>query len=520
MPRLFRQTYTKPIPPGAQPCTLKGKPAVRFTGDDGKPVTALLSARGDRVRLKSAKWYGEYTDAEGITRRVPLSADKTAAGQMLAALVRRAELGRAGLADPFEEHRKRPLTAHLEDYRRFLEAKGNTAKHARQTCRRAAALLTGCKAVFQADLSPSAVLDWLAAERAAGRLTIQTSNYYLRDLKSFCRWLVKDRRAADNPLAHLSGQNAAVERHRERRPLEPGDFAAFLEAARQGQPIRRLSGFDRAMLYTVAAFTGLRASELVSLTPASFALDAEPPTVTVEAAYSKRRRRDSILLRPDLAALVRDWLAGRPADRQLWPGLWWKHAAKMVRADLEAASIPYRDAAGRVFDFHALRHQFISNLAAGGVHPKVAQALARHSTIGLTMDRYTHLGLHDEAAALDKLPKLPEAPTAAASGAALAATGTEGAADFSASGKLLPGRSSLPSSLPAAYRTGEVSCPSVRAAEATAGRPDARAGSPQVLKLQGPEKGCEDLRAAEGEEAPPGFEPGMADLQSAALPLG
>src|SRR5262249_37373300 len=63
-------------------------------------------------------------------------------------------------------------------------------------------------------------------------------------------------------------------------------------------------------------------------------------------------------------------------------------------------------------------------LSAAGVHPKVAQALARHSTLTLTLDRYTHLGLHDEAAALDRLPELPAAdrrPEAAS----LKATGTE-----------------------------------------------------------------------------------------------
>ncbi len=41
---------------------------------------------------------------------------------------------------------------------------------------------------------------------------------------------------------------------------------------------------------------------------------------------------------------------------------------------------------------HALRHTFISNLARAGIHPKTAQALARHSTITLTLDRYSHVG--------------------------------------------------------------------------------------------------------------------------------
>lgn len=542
MARLFRQPYTKPIPPDAQRVTVKGKPHARFA-EDGKTVTAPLTKNGDRIRLLSAKWYGEYTDGDGITRRVPLANDKTAAGQMLADLVRKAELGKAGIVDPFEAHRKRPLLCsrcrgrgetdageacdcpgrpHLSEYRRFLEAEGNTPKHARQTCRRAAAILHGCKAVFLADVSPSAVIDWLATEREAGRLTIQTTNYYLRDLKSFCRWMVKDRRAADNPLSHLSGQNAAVEAHRERRHLEPDDFAAVIEAARHGKTVRRLCGPDRAMLYTLAAFTGLRESELVSLTPESFRLDADPPAVVVEAAYSKRRREDTILLRADLAALVRDWLADRPAGGKLWPGAWWMHAAEMLGKDLAAARsawlaeakgeerrrreatdrFAYADREGRIFDFHALRHQFISNLAAAGVHPKVAQALARHSTITLTMDRYTHLGLRDEAAALDKLPRLPSTGPRSESHT-LQATGTGDSATTQGG------------SLPPAYRRREVRSDSVRADERGTSVEDDAGRAPQVLKLQGVDSGCGRVRVGEREKAPPGFEPGVADLQSA-----
>ena len=85
---------------------------------------------------------------------------------------------------------------------------------------------------------------------------------------------------------------------------------------------------------------------------------------------------------------------------------WPQKPAKMFRCDLEDAGITYRDDAGRVADFHSLRHTFISNLARGGVHPKVAQTLARHSTITLTMDRYSHTTRGQLADALSKLPDL------------------------------------------------------------------------------------------------------------------
>jgi len=53
---------------------------------------------------------------------------------------------------------------------------------------------------------------------------------------------------------------------------------------------------------------------------------------------------------------------------------------------------------------------FISNLANGGVHPAVAQSLARHSTITLTMDTYTHIVGKSEVEALSKLPDLSQRP--------------------------------------------------------------------------------------------------------------
>ena len=78
---------------------------------------------------------------------------------------------------------------------------------------------------------------------------------------------------------------------------------------------------------------------------------------------------------------------------------------------------------GGVADFHALRHTFITNLARSGVHPKTAQALARHSTITLTMDRYSHSLLEDHAAAVGRLPDLAQASDQEAR-----ATGTDDAA--------------------------------------------------------------------------------------------
>ena len=171
--------------------------------------------------------------------------------------------------------------------------------------------------------------------------------------------------------------------------------------------------------------TGLRAGELRSLTRASFDLDAEPPTVTAAAAYSKRRRDDTLILRSELAEDVRAYLCGKAPATVAFKLPKPNMIIRMLKADLEAAGIPYRDDAGRVADFHSLRHTFITNLANGGVHPKTAQSLARHSDITLTMNRYSHSYRDQEIDALRTLPDLSNP-----SRQRLSATGTEdGAAD-------------------------------------------------------------------------------------------
>ena len=220
------------------------------------------------------------------------------------------------------------------------------------------------------------------------------------------------------------------------------EFTRLYDAAYNGRPYFDLSGKDRAILYLTAAYTGLRAGELASLTPDNFDFEADPPAVTVEASYSKHRRRDVLPLNHQLAGRLHGWItekAREPSDAKdrskavpgqenvstglLWPGTWCDNAAEMLRRDLKTAEIPYHDNAGRVFDFHALRHQFISNLAKSGAHPKVAQSLARHGTITLTMDRYTHLSLWDMDNAVQKLPDLPEQGSRPDQ---LQATGTDG----------------------------------------------------------------------------------------------
>jgi integrase len=440
---------------------------VRYVKDGKRVPKGTPGAKKERER--ASKYYGQGIPGLPPRKRVPLATNKVVAQQMLAELVRDGERGMVKL--PTAAEKRRSLADHLADYERFLLAKGDGAKHTRDTVYRVNVILNACEADDLADLQPSAVVEALAGLRqpagtrrvaaedlppeledftkgevvrllgchphsiarmlrrlgvdATGngksrrypRATVEalraqlrqgrgiaTSNHYLTAMKGFTRWLVRDGRAAADPLAFLSKLNPETDIRVQRRCLSPQDFAAVLAAARAGKALHGLSGPDRAVLYIVAARTGLRASELASLTPESFDLDGQE--WTVEAAYSKHRRKDRLDLHTELLALLPGFLKGRRRGEPLWPGNWSEEGAELIQHDLHAAGIPFVDEGGRVYDFHALRHQFISDLVAAGVHPKEAQVLARHSTITLTMDRYTHIRKADIRAALNRVPSL------------------------------------------------------------------------------------------------------------------
>ena len=149
--------------------------------------------------------------------------------------------------------------------------------------------------------------------------------------------------------------------------------------------------------------TGLRRQELASLTPRSFQLDATPPTIIVEAACSKHRRKDVLPLHPDLVVLLREWLVEFTIDEPLFPKLARRRTWLMVKKDLERVGIAYETAEG-IADFHAAgRHTHITELLRNGASLPEARELARHSDVKMTM-KYAHIGIEDQARALASLP--------------------------------------------------------------------------------------------------------------------
>jgi integrase len=372
-----------------------------------KTIVKIDPKTGRKIKRKSAKWWGKYKDVLGISRRVPLCTDKAASQVMLNDLVTKADREKVGMGDRFEDQHRTPLRVHLDDFEGHLRSKGVSAEQVKLVVGRCRKIVDGCGFTYIGDLAASRVQTYLAELRTAGA-SIQTSNHYLRAVKQFTRWLVRDRRTNDDRLAHMSGGNVKLDRRHDRRALTNDELGRLIDAAQTGPVVLGMTGPDRAMLYGVAVSTGLRASELASLTPESFDLDRQPPTVTVEAAYSKHRRQDVLPLRPNLVPALQVWLGENPAGCPVWPGKWAKAklAGLMLKRDLKAAGVAYVDEDGRYADFHSLRHTFITRLAMANVPVKVAQSLARHSDVNLTPSRYAHVGVFDQASAIASLPLL------------------------------------------------------------------------------------------------------------------
>jgi integrase len=280
-------------------------------------------------------------------------------------------------------------------------------------------------------------------ERLARGASVQTTNDYLSAVKSFCRWLVKDRRTGDNPLAHLEAGNARVDRRHDRRELEAEELRRLLTVTRASErSFRGLAGPDRYALYATACGTGFRASALGSLTPERFDLNADPPTVTLAARRNKSRVLKVQPLPADVAGLLRDYLADKPAGQPIWGGTWAedRRGAEMLRGDLEAAGIPYavEGPDGPLYaDFHALRHTYLTLGGRAGIDLRTLQELAGHSTPTLTA-RYSHRRLHDLAGAVKRLPAFLPDRDNGSDAQALRATGTDGKQIPNASGAYTP----------------------------------------------------------------------------------
>ena len=376
-----------------------------------------------------------YTDENGKRPKKTGYSDKKRLGRLATELEDRAREIRDGLSDPkaeaYRDHAARPLAVHLADWTKVIEAKGTTPQHVELFAGRAkriVALLVGAKlrdidppknakradfAKFDAalskwtetarlaDLTGERVQNALATLKTEG-LSLATCNHYRTAIRGFASWCYDTHQTRENQLRGVTGFNDQEDRRHDRRTVSLDELRRLMDVTYSGPTVMGLTGPERALVYRLAVATGLRYSELASILPESF--DWTVPSVTVAAGYTKNGQTPTFPLPADLAADLAAYMAtvepGKPVFR-----LQADKGAKMLRHDLKAAAIPYRDAGGLVFDFHSLRCETTTLADAAGVSPRVVQRLMRHSSLEST-GRYTRPRAVDIEAAAGMLPSL------------------------------------------------------------------------------------------------------------------
>ncbi len=297
------------------------------------------NANGKLVRAR--KCTVKFRDASGVWRELPGFTDEKASAEFVRKLERlaslrasgeqpdptlakwleglpmklRDKLARWGVLDVRAVAGSKPLAQHLADYKQALldgvaspkQTGPATLKHAETVVKRVQTLLDGIGARFLSDVRAENVGRYLAERRtqqAANskkreRLSVQTSNHWLTNAKSFFNWLVRSKRGSENPIAGVAKiQVTDKTRKLKRRALEHDEGAALLEAARTGPVRYGMPGLERYWLYRLALETALRSGELRRLTSASFELDGPEPFVWLSGDDTKNRKGAELPLRP------------------------------------------------------------------------------------------------------------------------------------------------------------------------------------------------------------------------------
>ena len=505
MGSIRRKTYTKPLPDGAELFARKGETFARWKDGRGKTKTAPATTAADgspRIVSTSRKWLAKYRNGDGLVVEVPTDCtDKTAAEQVLRELERQAERIRAGYATTAEvkavDHQRTPIAAHFGAFVDHRKARGRCARP-QETLSQLQRVADACGFSTLREVDGDAFERWLSEHGEAG-MSAGRRNKYRGTWVAFCNWCIRTGRLLTNPLVTVGKADEAADCRRQRRAMTETELVQLLGVARRrplldtmtvrrgknaGKPVANLRpetvarlellGWERALTYKTLLLTGLRKGELTTLAVGQLDLDANPPYLTLDAADEKNREGNSIPLRSDLAADLRQWLNYKAKARQdaannaqtvpfdskhleptervtLHSGDWTGLPAdtlvfdvptglvRILDRDLVAAGIARRvkvdgkwkidkrDERGRTIDVHALRHSFGTHLSKAGVQPRTAQAAMRHSSIDLTMNTYTDPRLLDVAGAVELLPSLPlDAGDSQSELTTAKATGTDG----------------------------------------------------------------------------------------------
>lgn len=277
--------------------------------------------------------------------------DAAAAWEYWRIIERRSQLARLGLADVIDIA-ETFLDDLLARYREHLTASGVTQGHIRDTVTRIRHILDTASWTHIAQMTPRSIESALLALRTASRYSHRTANAHLVSLKSWLQYLVDTDVLVRSPARTVRSIPSIPSIRR--RALTIDEFQRLIVASHRGPIIMGTPGIDRGRIYCLAAYCGLRRSEIEQLTPVHFDTTGPIMTILFAVGRTKNRRRSVIIIPTWLASEFRPWLSTLAHGAPCFPGWGLVRSAEMLRHDLRAADIP-DEFRGETVDFHALR---------------------------------------------------------------------------------------------------------------------------------------------------------------------
>ena len=372
MGTVYRKSYTKPLPKGADLFTRKGERFARWKDRKSKARTARVTTGEDgsiRLIVESGTFIAKYRDGTGCVVEVTTGCrTRDGALSVLKTLTDRAERVRSGILssaeDTIADHQGAPLSEHFDAYVEHLEAKRVSKTHQDDRERNLRRLAIDCRFARLRDLDRRALEHWLTV-RADSGMSARSRNAYRAAAIAFCNWCVESRRLIGNPFVGTPKANERVDPRRKRRSLTEDELRRLVKVARlrplaevgraivrrpdadvrgDGRSRRtwtralltlenidaaehrardlladrpnRISelervGRERSLTLKTLVLTGLRKSELDALAVKHLEFGGDVSHAVLDAADEKAGRGAEIPLRADLANDLRHWLADK-----------------------------------------------------------------------------------------------------------------------------------------------------------------------------------------------------------------
>jgi len=260
-----------------------------------------------------------------------------------------------------------------------------------------------------AKLTPQDIRRVLNEKRQAG-LSVRMVQYIHAVLRNALQNAVRE---------ELISRNVAKLVQVETPDYEVGQGLSIVQAQRLLETVKPTRWHS---LYVLALMLGLRRGEILGLRWSDIDLRASRLTVRqnlvraggelrVQAPKTRRSRRTLPLPPPVVAALQQQRV--RQAEERLAAGSSWADNDLVFSTTLGTPIEPrnltrhFYSVRGRAglpdIRFHDLRHTCLTLLLSLGTPPHIAQAIAGHSHVDVTMMIYAHSGLTEQTEALRKL---------------------------------------------------------------------------------------------------------------------